>query len=176
MEQAGFVSQPVRRSISIQKWMVVAAYVLGVLVLRFLNRGLGGVLDWRLSLFVVGVGLGMLVELADRLVYVYYSRPDEELSMQVKNLVAQRRLGQVVSVLEANKASQLKLSTNNVLFMVVWVGLALFLLTRLMTSTIHTIARTAMVTMAAIFSFCCPSSFLGFPGLGVGLVLVVDIE
>ena len=73
--------------------------------------------------------MGLYIGVLDRLVYAYVSQPTDQFSMQLKNLVSQHRYLELVRVSHEDKSTFRKLSTNSVLFLGVWVVLALFVLT-----------------------------------------------
>lgn len=108
--------------------MIFTVYF-GVMVLVKLVFGGIQILDWPLLGLLLGGVLGMTMPLVDRLVYVYYSKPHEQLSMQVKMLISKSKFGEAMNLLAMRGGEQVRLSTNNVLFMAVWVMLAIFLIT-----------------------------------------------
>lgn len=96
---------------------------------------------------LIGLGIG----LADRIVYVYFSRPNEEFSLQVKGLIQQKQYRLALNFLTQDTDRSRKLATNNILFLGVWVVLALFVIT----STFNGFSRGLI--------------------LGIGLVLAYDL-
>lgn len=65
----------------------------------------------------------------ERLLYVYYSRPHEQLSEQVKQLMRIRRYWDGLRLLHARRAEQSRLIVRSVVFMAVWVPMAIFVIT-----------------------------------------------
>jgi len=111
------------------KHLLIFVGYFGVIVLvRVLLRGVGS-LSLSTVWFLVGGLLGMALPMADRLGYVYYSRPQEQLSMQVKDLIKRGMLVQALAVMIARREEQVRLSMNNVLFLAVWVALSIFVIT-----------------------------------------------
>lgn len=71
----------------------------------------------------------MLMPIVDRLTYVFWVRPDEPLSIEVIRLAGEGKWFRALKVLGERRREQVKLSLNNVLFMMAWVVVATFLLT-----------------------------------------------
>jgi hypothetical protein len=101
--------------------------------------------------FVIGGIMGMGLVWADRLFYVYFTRPHEQLSVHIQHLVKGRRYREALLVLKMRGHEQQHLTVRSVLFMGVWIPVALFILT----STASFLAR-------------------GFV-MGIGLHLLYDI-
>lgn len=134
------------------KHLGVCAVYFGIMLWgRFFVRGAGEVWQVETLWLLTGGLLGMVMPVVDRLVYVYYVQPQEQLSVHVKALVARRRLVEALRLLSDRRLEQVKLAMNNVLFVVGWVGLAVFMVT----SSGSELARGVM--------------------LGVGLDLVYDM-
>lgn len=83
---------------------------------------------WQKVALGVGLVLGVGLEWLDRLMHVYWMRPEEQLSIYVKHLLALRRYKQGFGTLRARKREQRYLVTNSVIMMVVWVPLAVYVL------------------------------------------------
>jgi len=132
---------------------VVGGVYFGVMALGLLLRS-----NWRwqalmgMVLFLLGGVLGMVFGLADRLIFVYFSRPEDDLSVKVRGLIKQKRYQEGLNLLLERKHEQVQLAMNNVLFLGAWVVLALFL----MTSSLSLLAQGLI--------------------LGVGLNLVLGIK
>lgn len=112
-----------------QYGLVWLGYFGFLVILRGLSLGLDSLVSMRLWVFVVGGALGMAASYADRLVYVYYSHPEEPLSQEVRGLMREKKWMGALAVLQAKRHQQWKLAMSNVLFLGAWVGLAFFLLT-----------------------------------------------
>jgi uncharacterized membrane protein len=88
---------------------------------------------WQLGLDLIwwwlGGFLGAGVLWADRLGYVYWVRPHEQLSVQVKHLIENRRFQEAVRLLMARAEEQQQLVSLSLLFMTVWVMLAVYVVT-----------------------------------------------
>lgn len=104
-------------------------YFGGLLGLRLLFRGIGGVVDWSSLLFVLGGFLGLWLWVVDRLVYVYWTRPKEGLSVEIKKLVSEKKYREVIPALESSGFGARALVMSGGLFLAVWCGLALFVVT-----------------------------------------------
>lgn len=120
----------VRNTASLKKYGAVYVGFFGMLMLsKLVSRGIWGVLQVSSLFFLLGGVVGMLVWLADRLVYVYYTRPEEELSVRIKDLVKGKKYLEAIMILVERKHEQVHLAMNNVMFLAVWTVLAFFLLT-----------------------------------------------
>jgi hypothetical protein len=102
--------------------MVLGVYLVVITLLRW---------SWNIELAVMWlagvVGYGLVA--VDRLVYVYWLHPEEQLSQQVRSLVAEKRYREMVELIYQRRKEQTKLSFRSLLFLVVWVPLAFFALT-----------------------------------------------
>ncbi len=112
-----------------REWMWFGVWFGGMAVLKLLGRGIWGLVSVGSVLFVVGGCFGMLVSWIDRLVYVYFVRPEEELSVVVKERVAAKRYRVAMELLARRRHEQVHLAMENVLFLGVWGVLALFIVT-----------------------------------------------
>jgi len=86
-------------------------------------------LSWDLIGWLIGgfVGWGLVV--ADRLVWVYWTRPQTQLSVQIRYLINNRKFKETWQTLMARKKEQTELTFRSALFQVVWVPLAFFAIT-----------------------------------------------
>jgi hypothetical protein len=111
------------------RFRIGLVYFLGVLAVKLILSG-----GWQhpslgIVTFLVGGMLGLMMDLVDRLIYAYYSKPDEELSLDVKNLVRAKRIDEAILMLWRRSNEQVRLAMNNVLFLGVWIALGLFVMT-----------------------------------------------
>lgn len=114
----------------IRKSLVFWAGYFGLLMgLRLLVRGFESFLSLDWVLFLIGGWVGMFVWLVDKLVYVYYTRPEDGYSVRVKGLISGKQWKEALRVLWQESDGEMRLAMNNVLFMGVWCGLGLFLMT-----------------------------------------------
>jgi hypothetical protein len=116
-------------------WFLV--YFGVILALRLLSNGVGALINWSSVFLLLGGVVGLMIELVDRWVYVYFSHPEEPLSVQLKGLVKENRYADAMTNLMANFAWQQRLSMNNVLFLGGWVVLAIFLMTSSVSAFAH---------------------------------------
>lgn len=65
----------------------------------------------------------------DQLIYVFFTKPEDELSLQVKGLIKQKKYGDAWDVLDLKIDLQSQLASRSLLFQLAWVGLAVFALT-----------------------------------------------
>lgn len=120
-----FFNQPLVRNHLGIFFIYILVFILG----KFINEGLGLFYRWQYLLTLLGAFLGMYVGVVDRLVYAYMTQPTDPFSLQLKNLVTQHRYLEMIKVAHEDRQNFRKLSTNNILFIGVWVVLALFVLT-----------------------------------------------
>jgi len=114
---------------TVGKHLVVYVLYFGlVLWVRFFVRGAESVWGSATWWLLVGGLIGMGMPVVDRLVYVYVSAPNEQLSVQVKALLARGKIREGWGVLMDRRLEQVKLSMNNVLFMAMWAVLAFYVL------------------------------------------------
>ncbi len=85
--------------------------------------------DWGLLGFWIGGLLGYGVEVVDRLVYIYWTRPDDQLSWYGRHLMKERKWRELGKVLKSRGEEQRFLVSRSVLFMATWIVLALYLVT-----------------------------------------------
>lgn len=110
--------------------------VVGVLVLlRVVNKTF--VFDLNLLWWLLGVMVGFLFVFLDRFVYSVISKPDETLSLRIKELFGQRNFVEGVRLLLAERYDQKELVMRSAMFLVVWIVLAFLT----MTSVINFFAR-----------------------------------
>lgn len=84
--------------------------------LEFLSWLAGGAVGWQLIR-------------TDRLLWVYFSHPEEKMSLYIKNLIKKGNFKQAILDLEKYKDYQRHLSFRSALFQAVWVVLAFFAMT-----------------------------------------------
>lgn len=78
--------------------------------------------------FTIGTSIGVTLLYLDRIVYTY-SYPTDLLSQQFTNLTKQKLWGQALTILDARRDEQNKLTFRSALFIAVWVPLSFFALT-----------------------------------------------
>ncbi len=71
----------------------------------------------------------MLFVFVDRLVYVYVTRPHEQLSEYVQHLIREKQFRAAVKALYERRAEQVHLSTRTVFFIVAWIPIGLYVIT-----------------------------------------------
>ncbi len=76
--------------------------------------------------WVLGGFIGWNLNLLDYFVYIYFTNPESQVSVESKYLLKARRFNQAIALL---KTKESHLAFRGVLFRLVWVGLALFTLT-----------------------------------------------
>ncbi len=116
------------------KTLIFTAYFLAVFVLLKTQ-------DFQLSfafltlsakdlfLWLLGALLGAHFVKLDQLLYVYFTKPDDPLSLQVKELMKQKQFGKTWDLLEAGIHEQKQLASQSFLFQTAWLVLAFFSLT-----------------------------------------------
>jgi len=107
-----------------QLWLVYIAYFLALTLLRW-NKGW----EWSLIWLWVGAVVGAGLELVDRLIYVYLTRPQDQLSQYVKHLVSNHKYQEVLRVLVIRGGEQGHLVSKSVLFVFGWIALAVYVIT-----------------------------------------------
>jgi hypothetical protein len=87
---------------------------------------------WGISFFIdlifwlSGALLGAHFLKIDQLFYVYFTKPEEPLSLEVKQLISQKRIGLAWDVLEQKESAQPHLAIRSFLFQLAWVVLGFF--------------------------------------------------
>jgi len=121
------------RKPAIKTYLIVfVGYFLVLFLMRFFRIGInnvGQLLNPAYLLMLLGGILGMGIGIADRLVYAFVSKPEEEYSKHVQELVKQKKIKTLLVYLSEDQDSSRRLSTNNAIFLAVWVVLGLFLVT-----------------------------------------------
>lgn len=115
------------------KTLIFLSYFLGTFILRkidsfaislsFLKSSM-----WELTFWLMGVILGAHFLKLDQLFYVYFTKPEDQLSLEVKELIGQKRMTEVWDLLDTRVEEQ-RLVSRSVLFQIGWVVLAFFTLT-----------------------------------------------
>ena len=87
--------------------------------------------DISLELILLWLGgvFGILFEWVDRLAYIYFTKPHEQLSFQAKSLISQKRYKDAIVLIDSRKHEQKNLSVGSILFLMVWVVAAFFVIT-----------------------------------------------
>lgn len=150
MDNKSISSAPSKRSIKDYLLPYLGFFIL-LFLFKLLRRGPEAFLQLSHLSMLLGGLVGLGIGVADRLIYAYFTAPTEKYSVQIKNLLRQWRVRDAVIHMYQKDIIQRKLATNNVIFLAVWVVLALFLIT---------------------------SSLTGFSQgliLGIGIVLVLDL-
>src|SRR3989344_5924665 len=101
---------------------ILATYLLMVMVLRW-EWSWGWVGLW------IGGGVGFCLTYIDRLIYVYWLHPEEDLSRLVRDLVKQRKWKLALKEAHQRRNEQAKLTTRSAIFVMAWMPLALFAVT-----------------------------------------------
>ena len=102
-------------------WVFVGYFTL-LSILRFR-------LDWGLIWWWLGGILGVLMDYADRLVYVYYVKPNDPLSLAIKRLVKKRKYKISYIAFQNRGFEQQHLALHSILFLIVWIVIALYVIT-----------------------------------------------
>lgn len=112
-------------------------------------------INWSVLMLWLGGVLGMFFFWADRLAHVYFTRPFEQLSLQVKGLFHERRIKEALLLLEQRKNEQRHLSVRSALFLALWIPLAFFVITStgsvLAVGLVMAIGLSAIVDMQSDF-------------------------
>ena len=113
--------------------VVYGGYFLLVTLARlYSTRGFGGdFVGWLVvtTSMWFGGALGYVLVFLDRLVYVYWLAPHEQLSQQVQYFLNKRDFWGVLGLIHRRRKEQIRLIFRSFLFIVAWVFLALFALT-----------------------------------------------
>jgi len=111
---------------------LVLGYFLGIAGIGFL-RGDYKILvlmDWLQVLLLLAGGIfGWIIVWLDRLVYVYWSHPETQLSQYVKYYFIKKNWKTGINLMEQRKGEFKELTFRSVLFQAAWVVLAVFALT-----------------------------------------------
>lgn len=102
--------------------LILLAYLMAVAVLRWQ-------FDWGVLFWIVGGVFGWVMVVLDRVVWVYWTRPQTQLSVQVRYLVSSRKFKEAWQTLWQRKSEQTELTFRSVLFQAAWVVLAFFTIT-----------------------------------------------
>ena len=116
------------------KLIVLGVFLLLLFALKLFTRGLNQLLHLGHLYMIAGAAFGLGIGFVDKLLYTYITRPNDVFSKQVKNLISQKRFGEVIKVIAEDRDETRQLATNNILFLFVWIVLALFLITSSLSS------------------------------------------
>lgn len=102
-------------------------------VVFILYFGLISILRWRLDWQVLGMWLGgvlgVMMDYADRLVYVYFTHPEEPLSVAVKRWLQKGQYKLVLIAFKHRGQEQKHLAIHSFLFLLIWVPISLYVIT-----------------------------------------------
>jgi hypothetical protein len=84
---------------------------------------------WLFLQFVIGVGLGFLLFLLDRFLHVFFIQPESEFSQLVRGHWQQRKIKKIFHTFLTGRDQQNELITRSIFFLIVYVGLALYVMT-----------------------------------------------
>lgn len=73
--------------------------------------------------------MGFGLTYIDRLIYVYWLQPEDQLSQLVRDLIKQRRWKLALKEIHQRRNEQVKLTTRSALFILAWIPLTLFAVT-----------------------------------------------
>jgi len=105
--------------------------VLGVLVLwSVVNKSFA--FNINLLWWLLGAMVGFMFVFTDRFVYSIFSKPDETLSLKIKELFRQNNLVEGIKLLLAERYDQKELVMRSAMFVVVWIVLAFLTVTSVM--------------------------------------------
>lgn len=107
---------------------ILVVYLLAVMLVGFkIPTGFRVIVDW-LSLWIGGV-LGMALLPLDRLIHVYVERPEEQLSLQIRQLVKSQKYQEAAATLYLRRGEQYHLAFRNAVFAAVFLLVVLFAFT-----------------------------------------------
>lgn len=107
---------------------IVLFGVLGLLVFLSWLRGVF-VFDLNLLWWLLGAVLGFLFVFGDRIIYSLVSKPDETLSIEIKEMFGQGRVKGGLELLLNERYDQKELVMRSALFLILWIVMALFTMT-----------------------------------------------
>jgi len=107
----------------------IAARLVALFIWLFLISFVNFHLTFNLIFLWLGGLLGLVLIELDHLLYVFYFYPQEEVSRQIKALVAQKRYRQALSWLFQTSWGRKRLSFHNVLFQAIFLPFAFLVLT-----------------------------------------------
>lgn len=84
---------------------------------------------WMYLQFLLGFVFGFLIFILDRFLHVFFIQPESEFSQQVKARWNERNFKEVVQLFVVARQQQQELMTRSVLFFIVYIGLAIYILT-----------------------------------------------
>jgi len=123
---------------------LVLGYFLGIAGIGFLrgNYNILVLMDWLQVLLLLAGGIfGWIIVWLDRLVYIYWSHPEAQLSQYTRYYFTKKNWKAGINLMEQRKAEFKELTFRSALFQVAWVVLAVFALT-----SVASIFGKAMVT------------------------------
>ena len=108
------------------RYIILGIYVLAMVTKVLLN---GRFYVWDLVGMVVGAIVGFEMNWFDRVAYIYITRPEVQLSLQVQYWVKNKELKRAFEAVRDRVSEMDRLTTRSILFQVAWVGLAFFAIT-----------------------------------------------
>ena len=98
-----------------------------VMLLHLVKTGF--LLNLDLVWLWVGGLVGYVLVLLDRLVYVFFLHPHEQLSQQVRFMLVKKNVAGALELIHWRREEQTRLAFRSFLFVVAWIPLAIFALT-----------------------------------------------
>lgn len=90
-------------------------------------------IDWQVVWWLIQLSLGILIAgflpHIDRLLFAFWTRPEDPFSQQVKALWSQKRYRDIFSVLVADLTQFHRLVTNSLFFLIAWVVIGVMIIT-----------------------------------------------
>lgn len=131
MEQTIYTQQSYNQKVTLvsERVLIGISYIGLLLIFRLLGSGLAGIVSLGTLLLCLGIVAGLGFGLIDNLVYIYFTAPNAAISIQSKNLIHQRRFKAVIELFTHQRQQFKKLAMENVLFVVAWASIGLFLIT-----------------------------------------------
>ncbi len=101
---------------------ILGAYLLVVTILRW---------QWTWGLLGLWAGglMGFALTYLDRLIYVYWLHPEDDLSQLIRDHLRQKRWKLALKEMYQRRNEQVKLTTRSAVFVMAWMPLALFAVT-----------------------------------------------
>jgi hypothetical protein len=107
--------------------MVLFGVLSAIILWNVLNKQF--VFNTSILWWLLGAMIGFLFVFGDRLVYSLVSRPEEALSIQIKELFVKGKIAEGLKLLLAERYDQKELVMRSFLFLVMWAVLAFFTVT-----------------------------------------------
>src|SRR4030042_4717114 len=111
------------------KSLIFTGFFIGIFVVKILRGGNFSTFLtltfwqewlWQFGLWLVGGLVGWQLPKLDQLLWIYFTYPQDKVSLYIKSLVTQKKIKEMIGELNRYKDSQVHLTSRSFLFQLAW--------------------------------------------------------